>query len=101
MFHQCVLLSKGSNSTPLLHQPIEIESDHNEYAIDYISNVEVDNWPNWRGLYVQFLTHFIGYDVPEWMLFEKVDDCEHLSVFLSSDVWAQFSETQAYVQFTT
>ena len=59
------------------------------------------NWPNRRGPYLQFLTHFVGYNVPEWMLLEQVDDCEHLSVFLSSDVWAQFSQTQSYIQFKT
>jgi len=96
MFH-CVLLSKASISTPLRHQPIKIESDHNEYAIDFISDAKVDNWPNRRGLYLQFLTHFVGYDVPEWMLLEQVDDCEQLSVFLSSDVGTQFSQTQPYV----
>jgi len=35
------------------------------------------------------------------MLLEQVDDCEHLSVFLSSHVWAHFSQTQAYAQFKT
>jgi hypothetical protein len=98
VFH-CDLLSKASNSTPLRHQPAEIERDHNEYAIDYISDVKIGNWPNRRGPYLQFLTHFVGYNVPEWMLLEQVDDCEQLSVFLSSDVWAQFSQTQSYVQF--
>jgi hypothetical protein len=81
VFH-CDLLSKASNSTPLRHRPAEIESDHNEYAIDFISNVKVDNWPNHRGLYLQFLTHFVGCDVPEWMLLERVDDREQLYVFL-------------------
>jgi hypothetical protein len=33
------------------------------------------------------------------MLLEQVDDCEQLFVFLSSDVWAQFSQTQSYMQF--
>jgi hypothetical protein len=78
-----------------------MESDHNEYAIDFISGVKVDNWPSRRGLYLQFLTHFVGYDVPKWMLLEQVDDCEQLSIFLSSDVWAQFSQTQFYLQFKT
>jgi hypothetical protein len=100
VFH-CDLLSKASNSTPLRHRPAEIESDHNEYEIDFISDAKVDNWPNRRGIYFQFSTHFVGYDVPEWILLEQVDDCEHLSMFISSDVWAQFSQTQAYVQFNT
>jgi hypothetical protein len=98
VFH-CDLISKASNSTPLRHQPAEIEIDHNEYAIDYISNVKIGTWPNRRGPYIQFLTHYVGYNVPEWMSLEQVDDCEQLTVFLSSDVWAQFSQTQPCVQF--
>ena len=35
------------------------------------------------------------------MLLEQVDNFEQLIEFLSSDVWAQFSQTQAYVQFKT
>ena len=35
------------------------------------------------------------------MLLEQFDDCEQLSVFLSSNVWAQFSQTQAYARFKT
>jgi len=85
VFH-CDLLSIASNSTALRHKPAEIESDHNEFAIDYISDVKIGNWPNRRGPYLQFLTHFVGYNVPEWMLLEQVGDCEQLSVFLSSDV---------------
>ena len=88
-------------STPLRHRHVEIESDHNEYAINYISDSKVENLPNRRGLYVQFLTYFVGYDGLEWMLLEQVDDCEKLFVFLSSNVWAQFSQTQIYVQFKT
>ena len=96
------MLSKASNSTPLRHRHVEIESDHNnEYAIDFISDAKVDNWPNRRGLHLQFLSHFVGYDVPEWMLLEQVDDCEQLFVFLSSNIWAQFPQTHAYVQFKT
>jgi len=35
------------------------------------------------------------------MLLEQVDECEQLSVFLSSNVWAQMSQTQARVRFKT
>jgi hypothetical protein len=97
----CDLFSKAASSTPLRHQPFEIESDHNEYAIDYMSDAKVGNWPNRRSPYLQFLTHFIGYDVPKWMLLEQVDDCEQVSVFISLDVWARFFQTQDYVQFKT
>ena len=58
VFH-CDLLSKAYNSTPQRHQPREIESDHNEYAISFISYSKVENWPNRRGLYLRFLTHFL------------------------------------------
>jgi hypothetical protein len=51
VFH-CDLLSKASASTLLRHRPAEIKSDHNEYAIDFISNAKVDNWPSRRGLYL-------------------------------------------------
>ena len=61
----------------------------------------MDNRQNRRGLYLQFSTHFVGYDVSEWMLLEQVDDREQLFVFLLSDVWAQFSQSKACVQFKT
>ena len=47
------------------------------------------------------LTHFVGYDVPKWMLLEQWDDCEQLFLFLASDVWAQFSQSQANAQLKT
>ena len=100
MFH-CDLLSKAYKSTPLRHRPPKIESAHNEYALDFISDAKIDNWPYRRGLYLQFLTHFVGCDILEVMLIELVDDCVHLSLFLSSNVWARFSQTQAYMKFKT
>ena len=42
VFH-CDLLSKASNSTPLRHRPAKTESDHNEYAINFISDAKVDS----------------------------------------------------------
>ena len=73
MFH-CDLLSEASSSTSLRQQPAKIESDHNEYAIDdIISDAKIENWPTCRDPYLQFLTHFVGHDVPEWMLLEQVE----------------------------
>ena len=60
----------------LRRQHVEIESYHNEYAINYISDAKVDSWPNRRGPYLQLLTHWVGYDLFEWMLLEQVDDFE-------------------------
>jgi len=34
---------------------------------------------------VQFLTHVVSFDIPEWMLLEQVDECEQLPSFLSSE----------------
>ena len=47
------------------------------------------------------LHQFVAYDVREWMLLEQVDDGEQLSLLVSLDMWAQFSQTQAFVQFKT
>ena len=61
----------------------------------------VDTWPIRRGPFLHRLTQCVGYDVHERTILYDVNDCEHLYVFLSSDVWAQFSQTQAYVQVKT
>jgi len=33
------------------------------------------------GPYLHILTHFVSFDIPEWLLLEQVDDCEQLSTF--------------------
>jgi len=55
----CDLFFKASSSSPLRHQLAEIESDHNEYAINYKSEAKVDNWPSRRDSYLQILTHVV------------------------------------------
>ena len=59
----------------LLHQHLfdlikqrYLEGDHEEYLVDYISDVKIDNWPRRRGHYLEFLTHGVSFDIPEWML---------------------------------
>jgi hypothetical protein len=59
----------------------EIEGDHEEYIVKYISGVKIDNWPRRRGPYLQFSIHFVSFDIPEWLLLEQVDDYEQLSIF--------------------
>jgi hypothetical protein len=76
----------------------EIEGDHEEYAVDYISDVKIDNWPRRRGPYLQFLTHFVSFDIPEWLLLEHVDDCDQLSIFLDSKKWEVFSMGGDYLE---
>ncbi len=34
------------------------------------------------GPYLQFLTHFVSFDIPEWLLLEQVDECELLCELL-------------------
>ena len=98
VFH-CDLLTPSQSSTPSRAQPTDIEGDEQEYPIDYIADVKVDSWPRRRGPYLQFLTHFVGYDAPEWMLLEQVDDCEQLSTFLQTDVWENFARGEVYHKF--
>jgi hypothetical protein len=77
MFY-CDLLSSSTSLQP--HQA-EIEGDHEEYVVDFISDVKIDNRPRRSGPYIKFLTHFVSFDIPEWMLHEQVDDREQLSIF--------------------
>jgi hypothetical protein len=98
VFH-CDLLSHATSSTSLRPHQAEIEGDHEEYAVDYISDVKIDKWPRRRGSYLQFLTHFVSFDIPEWLLLEQVDDCEQLSIFLSSEKWKVFSLGKDYLDF--
>ena len=42
---RCDLLSHASSSTSLRPHRAEIERDHKECAVDYVSDVKIDNWP--------------------------------------------------------
>jgi len=77
------LLSHASSSTSLRPHQAEIEGDHEEYVVDFISDGKTDNWPRRSGPYLLFLTHFVSFDIPEWLLLEQVDDCEQLSIFMA------------------
>ena len=48
---------------------------------------------------MQFLTHFVSFDIPEWMLIEQVDDCEQLSIFQSNENWNVFCLGKDYLEF--
>ena len=76
MFH-CDLLFHAPSSASLRPNQAEIEDDHGEYVVDYIYDVnKIDNGPRRRGPYLQFLTHSVSFDIPEWLLLEQVDECE-------------------------
>jgi len=81
----CDLLSHTTSSISLQPHQAEIEGDHELHAFDFISDVEIDNWPRRRGPYLQFLTHFVSFDILEWMLLEQADDCEQLYIFLNTE----------------
>ena len=98
MFY-CDLLSHASSSTSLRPHRAEIEGDHEECAVDYIFDIKIDNWPRKRGPYLQFLTHFVSFDIPEWFLLEQVDDCEQLQIFLGNEKWDTFSKEKYYLEF--
>jgi hypothetical protein len=83
VFH-CDLLPHATSSTSLRPHQAEIEGNHEEYVVDFISDVKIDIWPIRRCPYLQFLTHFVSFNILEWMLLEQVDDCEQLSIFLNT-----------------
>jgi hypothetical protein len=69
------LLSHATSSTSNRPYHVEIEGDHEEYAVDFISDVNIDNWPRRRDLCLQLLIHFVSFDILEGMLLKQVDDC--------------------------
>jgi len=78
----------------------EIEGKHEEYAVDYNFDVnKIGNWPRKKGPYLQFLTHFVCFDIIEWMLLEQVDECEHQLFFLSSDKLNNFFKGKRHLYF--
>ncbi len=98
MFH-CDLLSHATTSTLLWPHQAEIEGDHEEYAIIVIFDVKIDIMPRRRGSYLQFLTHFVSFDIHEWLLLEQVDDCEQQSNFIDNEKWNSFSKGGNYLVF--
>ena len=48
---------------------------------------------------MQFLTHFVSFDIPEWLLLEQVGDCEQLSSLGGSEKWKDFSKGKYYLDF--
>ena len=48
---------------------------------------------------MQFLTHFVSFDILEWMLLEQIDDCEQLSIFLNTEKLNIFSLGKDYLKF--
>jgi hypothetical protein len=41
----------------------------------------------------------VSFDIPEWVLLEQVDDCEHFSIFLGSEKWKASSMGNDYLEF--
>ena len=56
----CDLLSHATSSTSLRSHQAEIEGDHEEYTVDFISDVKIDNFPRRRGNNLQSLTPFVS-----------------------------------------
>ncbi len=49
---------------------------------------------------MQFWTHFVSFDIPEWLILEQVDDCEQLSIFLDNEKLNIFSKRKDYSDIT-
>ena len=92
-------MSRATSSTSLRPHQAGIEGDREEYAVDLISDVKIDIWPRRKGPYLQISTHFVSFDIPEWMLLDQVDDCEQLFIFLSTEKWNIFSLGKDYLEF--
>ncbi len=43
------LLSLATTSTSLRPHQAEIEGDHEEFVVEYIFDVKIDNWPRRKG----------------------------------------------------
>ena len=52
-----------------------------------------------KGPYLRILTHFMPFDIPEWMLLEQVDECEQLSIFLKNEKWKILSTGTEFLEF--
>jgi len=69
----CGLLSHGLSATSLRPHQTTIEGDHDVFEVDFISDDKIDNWPRRKGPYFQFLTRFMSFNIPRWILLEKID----------------------------
>ena len=98
MFH-CNLLSHASSATSLRPHRAEIEGNREEHAVDFTLDIKINSCPRRKGSYFRFLTHFVSFAIPEWMLLEQVDECERLSIFLSSEKRKRFSMGQDFFNF--
>ena len=41
----------------------------------------------------------MSFDIPEWSLLDRVDDCEQLSIFIASEKLNIFSKGKDYLDF--
>ncbi len=41
----------------------------------------------------------MSFDIPKWLLLEKVDDCEQLSIFIASEKWNMLYKGKEYLDF--
>ncbi len=46
---------------------------------------------------MQFLTHFLSFGIPEWLLLEQAEDCDELFIFLDNEKWNNFSKGEKMV----
>ncbi len=48
---------------------------------------------------MQLLTHFVSFDILEYLLLKQVDDCEYLSIFLNNEKLDNFSKGKDFLFF--
>ena len=96
------LLSRAYSDEPLRPEGVEAEPEHQHFHIERFSDVKVDKAPagsGCRGRYLQFLTHYSGYDEPEWSLLHTVNEVSCLDDFLQTPCWRAFKTSAVYLDF--
>lgn len=76
------------------------EEDNQEFQVERISSVKIGPVPGRKGDQLQFLTHFADQTIaPLWHRLNDVRRTAALQVFLDSDRWLEFSETDDFIAF--
>ena len=70
-----------------------------EVGVEGIIDVKIDKFPNTRGPYLQFLTHYTGDIDHEWSLLHDVNECAALGQFLTTRTWRDFAKSTEYQDF--
>ena len=100
VFHVDVL-RRANTPQPLQRDPVNVgpdgeDQDGDEFLVEKISDVRLAPFARKRGLWLQFLVHYAGYEQPEWSLLQDVDDLAVLDELFTTSTRRTFSDSPAY-----